>query len=536
MGKIDVEIMDSDVLVVGSGIAGLRAALEVSRLEKKALLVSKGPLGKANNTYLAGGLFAFGADNANVKTHMEKTLKAGRGLNDRDLVEKFAKEAPSHVKELQGLGMTGTMHKTGLVTRQSSLIGGPGIAPPLLRACRESGVTHLEGIMVTHLVTQEQSCHGAIGFHKHNGAVFGFQSRAVLLATGGAGAIYSQNNNAPGTTGDGYALGLAAGLELMDMEFVQFYPLVRAKGGQARMIVPAILADLGTITNRWGEDLKEKYDLREKPIALASRDRLARALFEEISQGNGIDGAVHLDLRGVKDAAIPFNKEAKEILKRNLSYHLAPVKIAPACHHTMGGLPIDMWGHTSMSGLFAAGEVAGGIHGANRMGGNALTESLVFGALAGRAATEYADSAPTRSPFQPIAEEKAYEIFAPLYGTSTRPSTARSLRAILGRILWEKAGIIRDERSLKESIDRIDSVLGELEGHGASNPLDLCRIFECRNAALSAKAIAVSALKRTESRGSHYRKDFPEENEDWLQHIYVRMNRGTPEISRVVPI
>ena len=170
------------------------------------------------------------------------------------------------------------------------------------------------------------------------------------------------------------------------------------------------------------------------------------------------------------------------------------------------------------------------------MGGNALTESLVFGALAGRAATEYADSPPTRSPFQPIAEEKAYETFAPLYGKSTRPSTARSLRAILGRILWEKAGIIRDERSLKESFDGIDSVLRELEGHRASSPLDLCRIFECRNAALSAKAIAVSALNRTESRGSHYRKDFPKENEDWLQHIYVRMNCGTPEISRVVPI
>jgi len=263
---------------------------------------------------------------------------------------------------------------------------------------------------------------------------------------------------------------------------------------------------------------------------------LARALFEEISQGNGIDGAIHLDLREVKDAAIPFSKEAKEILRRNLSYHLAPVKIAPACHHTMGGLPIDMSGHTSISGLFAAGEIVGGIHGANRMGGNALTESLVFGALAGRAATEYADSPPTRSPFQPIAEEKAYETFAPLYGKSTRPSTARSLRAILGRILWEKAGIIRDERSLKESFDGIDSVLGELEGHRASSPLDLCRIFECRNAALSAKAIAVSALNRTESRGSHYRKDFPKENEDWLQHIYVRMNRGTPEVSRVVPI
>lgn len=528
--------MDSDVLIIGSGIAGLRAALEVSKLGKRALLISKGPLGKANNTYLAGGLFAFGAGSTDVRAHIDKTLKSGRGLNNLALVEKFAKRAPSLVKELQEMGMRGTMHKTGLVTRQSSLIGGPKITPPLIRACQELGIQYLEGIMATDLVTQDQSCYGAIGFHKRSGAVFGFQSRAVVLATGGAGAIYSQNNNAPGTTGDGYALALEAGLELMDMEFVQFYPLVRAKGGQVRMLVPAILADLGKITNRWGEDLKEKYDLREKPIALASRDRLARALFEEISQGNGIDGAVLLDLREVKDTAIPFGKKSREILKRNLSYHLAPVRITPACHHTMGGLSIDMSGRTALRGLFAAGEVVGGIHGANRMGGNALSESLVFGALAGRAATEYADSAPALRHFQHIAEEMAYKTFDRRYGERGKISMARSLIDRLGRILWEKAGIIRDERSLKESIDRIDAVLGELDADLASNPLDLFRIFECRNAAVSGKAIAVSALKRTESRGSHYRRDFPKESEDWLQHIYVQMNRDMPEISRVVPI
>ncbi len=528
--------MDSDVLIIGSGIAGLRAALEVSKLGKRALLISKGPLGKANNTYLAGGLFAFGADSTDVRAHIDKTLKSGRGLNNLALVEEFAKRAPWMVRELQEMGMRGTMHRTGLVTRESSLIGGPKIASALIRACQALGIPCLEDIMVTDLVTQDQLCSGAIGFHKRSGAVFGFPSRAVVLATGGAGAIYSQNNNAPGTTGDGYALALEVGLELMDMEFVQFYPLVRTKGGQARMLVPAILADLGKITNRRGEDLKEKYELREKPIALASRDRLARALFEEISQGNGIDGAVHLDLRGVKDAAIPFSEEVKEILKRNLSYHLAPVKIAPACHHTMGGLSMDVTGRTDIRGLFAAGEVVGGIHGANRMGGNALSESLVFGALAGRAATKYTDSAPILKHFQSLAEEMAYQTFDHRYGERGKISMARSLMDRLGRILWEKAGIIRDRGSLKESIEGIDEVLGELDAQLASHPLDLFRIFECRNAAVSAQAIAISALKRTESRGSHFRRDFPKESEDWLQHIYVRMNRGMPEISRVVPI
>ena len=536
MRSINMQIMDSDVLIIGSGIAGLRAALEVSKLGRRALLISKGPLGKANNTYLAGGLFAFGAESADVGAHVDKTLKSGRGLNNLALVEEFAKRAPLMVRELQEMGMRGTMHKMGLITRQSSLIGGPKITPPLIRACQELGVQYLDGIMVTDLVTLDQSCMGAIGFHKRTGAVLGFRSSAVVLATGGAGAIYSQNNNAPGSTGDGYALALGAGLELMDMEFVQFYPLVRAKGGQARMIVPAVLADLGKIKNRLGEDLKEKYDLQEKPIALASRDRLARALFQEISQGNGIDGAIHLDLREVKDASIPFNKESIEILKRNLLYHVAPVKIAPACHHTMGGLGIDVTGRTEISGLFAAGEVVGGIHGANRMGGNALSESLVFGALAARSAVECADSKPMSKDFQDRAEEMARIKFVRSMGADSKPSNARPLMAKLGRTLWEKAGILRDERSLKESIDGIDSVLGELEGHGASNPLDLFKAFECKSAALSARAIVVSALKRTESRGSHYRKDFPRENEDWLKHIHVRMGQGIPEVSRIVSI
>ncbi len=528
--------MDSDVLIIGSGVAGLRATLEVARLGKQAILVSKAPPGKANNTYLAGGFFAFGAKSADVQTHIEKTLNSGRGLNNAVLVEKFAKEAPSMVKELQDMGMRGTMHNTGLVTRESSLIGGPRITPPLLRACRELGVQCVEGIMVTDLLTHDRSCYGAIGFHRRTGTIFGFRSRAVLLATGGAGSIYAQNNNAPGTTGDGYYLGLEAGLELMDMEFVQFYPLVRAKRGQTRMIVPAVLADLGKITNRLGEDIKEKYDLKERPIALASRDRFAQALFKEISRGNGIDGAMLLDLREVEDDAIPFSEEAKEILKRNLSYHLEPIKIAPACHHTMGGLSIDITGRTEIRGLFAAGEVVGGIHGANRMGGNALSESLVFGALAARAATEYADSAPTLRHFQSTAYEMAYKTFDGRYGERGKISMARSMMGRLGRILWEKAGIIRDEGSLKESIDGIVEILGELDAQLASNPRDLFRIFECRNAAVSAKAIAISALKRTESRGSHYRQDFPKESEDWLQHIHVRMNHGTPEISRVVPI
>jgi succinate dehydrogenase/fumarate reductase flavoprotein subunit len=536
MDTIIMQVIDCDVLIIGSGIAGLRAALEVSRQEKHALIVSKAPLGKANNTYLAGGLFTFGTDREQVKKHIDKTLRSGRGLNIPALVEKFAREAPTMVSELQTMGMTGKMHRMGLVTRQSSLIGGPNITPPLVRTCRQHGVRSMDGVVVTALVADGGTCHGAVGFHKRTGEIYGFRSPAVILATGGAGGIYTQNNNAPGIMGDGYVLALEAGLELIDMEFVQFYPLVRYKNGQTRMIVPAVLADLGRIMNRLGEDLKEKYDLHEKPIALACRDRLSQALFREISGGNSIDGAIYLDLRGLKNGDVPFSKAAREALKRNLHYDTRPVKIAPACHHTMGGLIIDLSGQTGLKGLFAAGEVTGGIHGANRMGGNALSESLVFGALAAESAVSYVDSVSKGFPFRNLAEDLAEKSCLAVLKKGSRPSVVRGLSETLGKTLWDKAGIIRDGTSLRDCLDIIDGLLGDLKDQRADNPQDLCRIIECRNASLCGRAIVVSALKRNESRGSHYREDFPEEDRNWLGHIHVRMTAGLPEVSRFLHI
>ena len=533
MLNFDNNVISCDVLIIGSGIAGLRAALEVSRKGKRALLVSKAPVGKANNTYLSGGLFTFAADKTNLDKHIQKTLQSGRRLNDRTLVKKFAEEAPAMVKELNQMGVKGTTLELGLVTRQSALIGGPKITPPLVKACKDAGVVFLEGIMVTDLILDDHSCCGAIGFHKRTGNIFGFRSFAVLLATGGAGAIYAQNDNAPGITGDGYALALDAGLELVDMEFVQFYPMVRAKGGQARMIIPAVLADLGKITNKFGEDLKEKHNLREKPIALASRDRFARALFREISQGNGIHGGIQLDLQGVKESEIPFNKKAKDALKRNLFYDKKPIRIAPSCHHTMGGLAIDETGSTTMAGLFAAGEVVGAIHGANRMGGNALSESLVFGVLAARSACEYADSKCLSNQFHTLAEKTLHNsLLCRPYCSRPKPSATPALMSKVKQILWHKTGIIRNEPSLREAVRRMDEILTELEDLRAKTPQDLCKLLECRNAALTGRAITVAALERTESRGSHFREDFPEENENWIKHIHVKKTEGVPQVAR----
>jgi succinate dehydrogenase/fumarate reductase flavoprotein subunit len=202
----------------------------------------------------------------------------------------------------------------------------------------------------------------------------------------------------------------------------------------------------------------------------------------------------------------------------------------------MGGIPTDASCKTSLAGLFAAGEVAGGIHGANRMGGNALSESLVFGTIAARSAVEFAQANGTLPDMDALLHEKAEGRFGPLSEGIQKPSHARSIMGRIKGILWEKAGIIRDENSLKTCLKGIDGILSELEAQRAKDAQDLRRILECRNAALTGRAICLSAIERTESRGSHYRVDFPEEHEEWITHIHVKMDGGLPQISRVSPI
>ena len=527
-------IIDCDVLIIGSGIGGMSAALEVSKNGKQSLLVSKSSIGKASNTYLAGGTFTCATKNFTEKEHIEKTLQVGRGMNEPDLVRAFVKDAPSMVRQLRDMGMKGVPQNRGFNAKYDSLVGGQEVASTLARACKKAGVNFVEGLMITDLVTKDQACYGALGFQK-NGKVFGLRSGSVVLATGGAGSIYAQNDNAPGLTGDGFALGMRAGQEVIDMEFVQFYPFGYVGSGRARSIVPSLFADLGRITNRLGEDIKEKYQILEKPIGMVSRDRLAQAFFREIVKGNTIDGALLLDMREVKKNQIPFSDRIRELYRRWFRYNLEPIKITPTCHYNMGGLFIDASCRTALPGLLAAGEVVGGIDGANRMGGNALSSALVLGAIAARSGIAHADFNPDRDKFGTVAKDMAQRRFSIAPTTQSSLSRAKYLIKNLGEVLWNKVGIIRSDRSLKEGIKTIDDILTELETLQARDFRDLWRNLECRNGALAAKAIAVSALARKESRGSHYREDFPEEDNNWRKHILVKIEKGTPTISRIVP-
>lgn len=526
-------IVEADVLVIGSGIAGLEAALSISKSGRQPLLVSKAPMGKANNTILAGGAFTCVTDDFSAAAHIEKTLESGCRINNKLLVEQFVKRAPDKIKNLRNMGLLGKSHRTGFHCRVSSMVGGPDICAVLVRACRKAGVRFLENIVVTDLIIHAGRCGGAVGFNKRTGKRYGLRSGAVLLATGGAGAAYQQNDNAPGATGDGYRLALEAGLELMDMEFVQFYPLAYAGSGRGHMIIPAAFADIGEIVNRQGEDLKIKYELYEKPVALVSRDRLSQALFKELILGNDEDGALLLDMRNADDSQILFNEDLKTRFKKKISYDTEPVKIIPACHHTMGGVSVDRKCRTAIEGLYAAGEIVGGIHGANRVGGNALCEAMVFGEQAGISASKYVGSGEPFQGFEKIAEisEKRW--------INSKISGDIDVAVLMGRLkktLWDDIGIVRSKVSLDRGIAQINAILFDLKLAAADSPIERCRLFECKSAAITGKAIALSALERTESRGAQYREDHPYEQDAWFKHVYVQMKAQDIHISRIEPV
>ncbi|MCK5099555.1 MAG: FAD-binding protein [Desulfobacteraceae bacterium] len=531
--KISLQIVETDILVIGSGIAGLEAALSVIKSGRRPLLVSKAPMGKANNTILAGGAFTCATDDFSVAAHIEKTLESGCRLNNKLLVEQFVKRAPDKIKNLRKMGLPGKSHQTGFHCRVSSLLGGPDICAVLVRACRKAGVQFLENMVVTDLIIHGGRCRGAVGFNKRTGESYGLESKAVLLATGGAGAVYQQNDNAPGAMGDGYLLALEAGLELMDMEFVQFYPLVYAGSGRGHMIIPAVFGDIGDIVNRQGEDLKKKYELYEKPVAIVSRDRLSQALFKELILGNDVDGALLLDMRKADDSQHLFSEDLKARFKKKISYDTEPVKIIPACHHTMGGVSVDMKCRTEIKGLFAAGEIVGGIHGANRMGGNALCEAMVFGEQAGISASRYVGNGRSFNGFEKLAEMYAEKRFNS--GDSANRDVATLMRN-LKKTLWKDVGIVRSRISLETGIAQIDAILSNLKNAGGDSPLERCRLFECKSAAIAGKAIALSALERTESRGAQYREDHPGEQSGWLKHIHVQMKDQDIHISRIEPV
>ncbi|MFZ2446011.1 MAG: FAD-dependent oxidoreductase [Syntrophobacteraceae bacterium] len=516
-----MEHVSCDILVIGSGAAGLRAAISARATGLDVCVLSKAAPGKSTCTGFSAGVLG-GARGANPSDdHREQTLVSGRGINQRELVEILAEESPGRLDELVGWGIKAEFRNGFLFCKGRPPLLGEEIVRCLIRKNVEIGTRFLGNLTVAHLV-MDNGAAGLIGRRGPQGEWVAFTAGAVVLATGGASALYLRHDNPRRMLGDGCRLALDAGAVLRDMEFVQFFPVCLAEPGHAPMVIPPRLADGGKLVNGQGENILEKYGIAERPAAARARDRLSQALFQEIYR----DGRqVFLDLRGLTEEkwnVDPFSALMRPILEGRYGVKDRPLRVAPAAHHTMGGVRIDGGGASSVAGLFAAGEVCGGLHGANRLGGNALSETLVFGARAGEAAAAWAKAGCGRDPKAVL--RRLHEAF--FAGEGAGPAVPDLLKTLRG-VMWEGAGIIRNRAGLTRaliSVREIREVSESIPVSGSANP---GLAIELRSAARVAGLIIEGALRRLESRGAHYREDFPNQNdEEWLGHLQVRAVPG----------
>ncbi len=525
------------MLIIGAGGAGLRAAIEALGQGASVGVVCKSLLGKAHTVMAEGGIAAAMANvdaDDDWRTHFRDTMRGGKMLNNWRMAQIHAQEAPDRVRELEQWGALFDRTENGQIlqrafgghTYKRLCHVGDRTGLEMIRTLQDRGVqmgfdVYME-CTITRLLKDGDRVAGAFGYWRDQGRFVVFKAKSVVIATGGIGKAWPITSNSWEYTGDGMALAYAAGAELMDMEFVQFHPtgMVWPPGVQGILVTEAVRGEGGILRNKTGERFMERYD--KQRMDLSTRDVVARAIYTEVREGRGTEhGGAYLDI----------SHKPAEYVKRKLPsmYHqfleLAdvditkqPMEVGPTCHYMMGGIRVGAeTAQSSLPGLFAAGEAAAGLHGANRLGGNSLSDLLVFGRRAGLAAAKHASSAPAPtidSAQIEQAERDALEPFQQKNGDSPY-SVHRDLQDSMQKLV----GIFRNQEDLQRSLGEIDKLKQRLkrisvEGSRLYNPgwhlaLDL------RSMLTVSEAVALSALAREESRGAHSRIDFQNLDPGW---------------------
>ena len=537
----NIQTVNTDVLVIGAGGAGLRAAIEAKKYDLNVLLVSKSPVGYRNNTAVSGGALAAAGigkeSNDSPEVHFKDTIKAGRLINDRNLVRVMTQGAAQQVNDLIKFGVKfqktdgdlwvgqipGHMYPRHVVSERRGI----SLTKPMREYAARIGIQFKEGILITRLLKAGNTVVGALGID-NEGQVCLFNAKSTILTTGGAGEVYLRTSNTVGSTGDGYALAYECGVSLRDMEFVQFYPTGLLEKPRKGWPYEGFIGAGATIRNRLGEDVLERHGMKD--FALLTRDVFARAIMTEIIEGRGIKGGVVVDV-----TTAPKEEVAKRIPKSSQARRFPEqIRIAPTTHFFSGGVKINENCETEIDGLYAAGEVCNGVHGANRLGGNAIAEIFVFGAIAGEKAAARALGTEGMSANQSevLAEVERLGNLASQQGRENLSKLHQSLK----KTMWYKAGIIRDKQGLEEAIKEIRSIRDRLNRVSVASYSQLIKVIELSNMLTVSEMICRGALKRVESRGAHYRTDYPEENnEQWLKNIEISCVNGDITL-RVIPV
>ena len=538
------EILDSHVLVIGSGGAGVRAAIEASSYGD-TVLISKTIIGKGGCTPMAeGGFNAVLRDEDSCGIHYEDTMKGGAYLNDPELVSILVKEAPLRMGDLIHWGAVFDVTADDEIAQRpfggqrfsrTCYAGdrtGHEMMTTLVERLDSTDVTVLQEFTVIDLLRDDGRVTGALALDE-KGALVVIKADSTILATGGGTKVYDISTNSSSGTGDGYALGYRAGAELIDMEMVQFHPTgaVFPYDARGRLVTEAVRGEGGVLLNSKGERFMKNYDPQR--MELSTRDVVARAIATEIMEGRGTsNGGVYLDVthlpREQIETRLPVMLE--QFLRFGVDIRKVPMEVAPTAHHIMGGLRITPECRSTVPGLFACGEVAGGVHGANRLGGNALAETQVFGRRAG----EYAGKEQARQKrIDPRQVERQQQRLDRFMDGTKNPARVRML---LQQAMWEGAGIFRNAADLTRTLATAH-VLSD-KPLGSQTPRNLVECCTVQNMCLTASLICRSALIREESRGAHVRKDitaFYEAEHSPFGHTFIAKNRQGIERREVKP-
>ncbi|HEU4389274.1 MAG TPA: L-aspartate oxidase [Blastocatellia bacterium] len=487
----------TDFIVVGSGIAGLRAAVALAG-SGRVVVLTKDRLTESNTEYAQGGVAVVLGDDDDILLHYQDTIQAGAGLCDEDAVEVLVEEGPRYIRELIDHGAEfdrenghlaftrEAAHSRRRVLHAHGDSTGREIVRALLTWTRKfSNIDFTPHACTQSLIINDGRCIGVTFVEPQTHRIRALYSRAVVLATGGAGQLYLYTTNPDVATGDGQAMAYRAGAGIADMEFVQFHPTALALAEAPRFLLSeAMRGEGGILVNDNGERFAQRFDPRGE---LAPRDVVSRAIFFEM-QRNG-SPHVYLDMRHLDRAFVVrrFPRIHNTCLLYNIDISRDLIPVSPAAHYTMGGVRTDTFGRTSIAGLYGAGEVTcTGVHGANRLASNSLLEGLVFGARAGQAAASEAPAVVN------VAAPRDWD-----YGAEAEWRIDDATRSEVKRVMWERVGIVRNEQGLKSALVELDRI--------AARPLNT----RSWNFVTLARLVAEAALGRRESRGAHYRSDYP---------------------------
>jgi succinate dehydrogenase / fumarate reductase flavoprotein subunit len=551
------EVREHDVLIIGAGGAGLRAAIEALAQGASVGVVCKSLLGKAHTVMAEGGIAAAMAnvDAAdNWKVHFRDTMRGGKLLNNWRMAQLHAQEAPERVRELEEWGALFDRTESGAILQRA--FGGHTFKRlchvgdrtglELIRTLQDRGVQ--QGVdcymecTVTRLLTDNGRFAGALAYWRETGRLILFKAKSVVIATGGIGKAWTVTSNSWEYTGDGMALAYEAGAQLMDMEFVQFHPtgMVWPPGVQGILVTEAVRGEGGILRNKLGERFMEKYD--PKRLELSTRDVVARSIYTEVREGRGTEhGGAYLDISHkpaeyVKKKLPSMYHQFKELADVDITK--GPMEVGPTCHYVMGGIRVEAeTGQSTVPGIFAAGEAAAGLHGANRLGGNSLSDLLVFGRRAGMAAAAHAKKTAQATIDNAQVQAAEKELLAPFSNTGESPyAVHRDLQTVMQSLV----GIYRTA----DDLERAATELQMLKARAAAASVEGSRMFnpgwhlsrELKSMLIVSEAVTKSAIARTESRGAHSRIDFPNLDNAWGQKHNIIIDEGGAMVRREEPI